>query len=815
MTAAEQQLDSLIEVAVPMPVHDSYTYRVPEPMQTMTAVGKRVLVPFGRRKLTAYVLGPARQIPERSKIKSIIDVLDDQALFPTAMVDLFRWIAAYYIHPLGEVVQAALPSGLTVAEQTLYQLSESGRLLSESSPTDSDVVLMLKLLKDGSCNYSRMQREAAAGMRSTLKRWTTRGWVTKHTAMSHQRIGPKTQRYVVSIAFQPPEKKLSPQRLKILELLKENGAVSMAELKTRLPTAPSLVRAMAKDQQVGIEERQVYRDLLGTPIAPDQAPELMPEQAAAVEKIGSALGLGFKTFLLAGVTGSGKTEVYLHLAATALAQHRSVLVLVPEIALISQMERAFRARFGDRIAYLHSGLSAGERYDQWLRIARGEVRVVIGARSAIFAPLERVGLVVVDEEHDDSYKQEGALRYNARDLAVVRAKMDDALAVLGSATPSVQSTYNVKQGKYHQVSLSQRVDHRRLPDILVHDLSDIKEERGLRRFLTPALAEAMHAALARKEQILLFLNRRGFASTLVCASCGQPLRCDHCEISLTYHRNCNAYKCHYCGFSQAAGACCHHCGSSDIKRLGLGTEKLEGEIQKRYPQARVARMDRDTTRRKGATIKILKALHERRIDILVGTQMVAKGHDYPHITVVGIICADLSLSLPDFRAGERTFQLLAQVAGRAGRGTASGKVILQTYNPQHFSIAAARNQDYDAFYRQEIEFRKALAYPPFARMVQVRINGRDQSQTVAYARQLGHHCRQLLNAPRYKELEALGPIEAPLSRIANRYRWQLLIKGPYVNRLHGFVQDLLFGPKAVAGKSGIRVSIDVDPLFLM
>ncbi len=816
MTAAEQSLDALIEVAVPMPVYDSYTYRVPESMQAMVAVGKRVLVPFGRRKLSAYVLGPARQIPEGTKIKPIVDVLDDHALFPAAMTDLFRWIAEYYIHPLGEVVQAALPSGLSVAEETLYQLSESGRQLSQSPTADPDAVLMLKLLQKGRCSYSRMRREAATGFtRSTLKRWITRGWVTSHTTLSRQRIGPKTQRYVVSIAFKPPKKKLSAQRLKILELVREKKAISLAELKTHMPTAPNLVRAMVKDQQVAVEARQVFRDLLGSPIAPDRAPELMPEQTAAVAQIASALGLGFKTFLLAGVTGSGKTEVYLHLAAEALARHRSVLVLVPEIALISQMERAFRARFGERIAYLHSGLSAGERYDQWMRIARGEIKIVIGARSAIFAPLERVGLVVVDEEHDDSYKQEGALRYHARDLAVVRAKMDDALAVLGSATPSVQSTYNVKQGKYHQVSLSQRVDHRTLPDILVHDLSDLKEERGLRRFLTPALVDAMQGALARKEQILLFLNRRGFASTLVCASCGQPLRCDRCDISLTYHRQSNAYKCHYCGFSQAAGACCNHCGSSDIKRLGLGTEKLEGEIQKRFPQARVARMDRDTTRRKGATIKILKALRQRRIDILVGTQMVAKGHDYPHITVVGIICADLSLSLPDFRSGERTFQILAQVAGRAGRGTASGRVILQTYNPQHFSITAARNQDYDAFYRQEIEFRKALAYPPFARMVQVRIHGPDQSRTAAYARQLGHLCRQLLNAHRYKELEALGPIEAPLSRIANRYRWQLLIKGSRVSRLHGYVHDLLFGPKAVAKKSGISVTIDVDPLFLM
>jgi primosomal protein N' (replication factor Y) len=324
------------------------------------------------------------------------------------------------------------------------------------------------------------------------------------------------------------------------------------------------------------------------------------------------------------------------------------------------------------------------------------------------------------------------------------------------------------------------------------------------------------ATLDRGQQVLLFLNRRGFASALVCAACGQPLRCDRCDISLTYHRQINAYLCHHCGFSKSGASRCNRCGASKIKRLGVGTEKLEAEIQKRYPQARVARMDRDTTRRRGQMVKILKALSERRIDILVGTQMVAKGHDYPHITLVGIICADLSLSMPDFRAGERTFQILAQVAGRAGRGQTPGHVILQTYNPGHFSIEAARHQDYSAFYRQEIEFRKVLGYPPFARMVQLRISGRDKKRTAAHARLLGDQCRQLIQAdPAYAGLEVLGPIEAPLVRIADQFRWQLLVKGGKVRQLHGFVHELLFGRRSPARTPEVSVAIDVDPLFLM
>jgi primosomal protein N' (replication factor Y) len=480
------------------------------------------------------------------------------------------------------------------------------------------------------------------------------------------------------------------------------------------------------------------------------------------------------------------------------------------------MERAFRARFGDRLAFLHSGLSPGERYDQWRRIASGDTRIAIGARSAIFAPFERLGLVIVDEEHDDSYKQEGALRYNARDLAVVRARKDGAIAILGSATPSLQSTYNVSIGKYEHIALHQRIDQRTLPSVTLQDLTPFREERGVRRFLTPELIDAMTATLARNEQVLLFLNRRGFANVLVCSACGQPLRCDRCDVSLTYHRKINAYTCHYCGFSRPAASCCSHCGSSHIKRLGLGTEKLEAEIQNRFPQACVERMDRDTTRRKGAIVQILRRLRERKIDILIGTQMVAKGHDYPHITLVGIICADLSLSMPDFRAGERTFQLLAQVAGRAGRGEAPGRVILQTYNPHHFCISAARGQDCEAFYRQEIEFRKALGYPPFTRMIQIRIQGKKLQKTSAYAHQLAGLCNRLHRSDdAFADVEVLGPIEAPLSRIADHFRWQLLLKSAHAGALHRFARGLLFSPQSPARAGGISVGIDVDPLFLM
>ena len=810
-------LNELIEVAVPLPLYGTYTYRVPDRNREAVAIGKRVLVPFRGRQLTGFVLGPAKQILSKKRIKPIAGVLDETPLFPAGLSAFLHWVADYYIHPLGEVIQTALPSGLLVTEKVFYHITDSGRHALMETPLDPDTRAGLHCLADKPCRLDKLLRMNAGDITPTkINSWLNKGWIHRDTALVRQKTRTKTIRIAALLPFDHGAVRLSPQRVKIICILQDSGPISIADLKKQVPTATNLLRAMARDKQVSIYERQVYRDPFGEPIAPDRAHTLNHEQQSVVDHITQILDKGYCAFLLAGVTGSGKTEVYLHMAAEALKRKLPVLVLVPEIALITQMERVFRARFGHVVALLHSGMSNGERYDQWLRILRGEAQIAIGARSAIFAPFERIGLVIVDEEHDDSYKQEGALRYNARDLAVVRANQDNAVVILGSATPSVQSTYNAAIGKYRLVKLTERVDSRLLPEIQIEDLTKAREERGMRRFLTPKLMAAMKETLQRNKQVLLFLNRRGFSSSLVCASCGQSLRCDRCDISLTFHQRQNAYRCHYCGFSRAAIATCSHCGSPKIKRLGLGTEKLEQEIQTRFPQACVARMDRDTTRRKGSILKILKALRNREIDILVGTQMVAKGHDYPHITLVGIVCADLSLSMPDFRAGERTFQLLAQVAGRAGRGESPGRVILQTYNPHHFSVAAAKNQDHEAFFRQESHYRKALNYPPYSRMIQLRISGRDAKQTAAYARLLGQYCHQRCHSqPQYAQLEILGPIEAPLARIANQYRWQILLKGVQYKWLHNLVSDLLFDDQAPRKKRDVSVAIDVDPLYLM
>ena len=810
-------VSSYIRVAVALPVFQTYTYLVPPELMDGVAVGKRVLVPFGRRRVTGYVLG-TEQAPESLAIKPILDVLDHEQVFPPELISLFEWIADYYIHPVGEVIQAALPGGINLKEKSCLAITDDGlRALAEAILTPEERKLLKHLVngpagRNELVTYLKDERCAV-----TVDAMQRRGWITVQYVVKGGRIRSKTERFATLTGRSLPVGKLSDARLNILKALQEYGEVSIRSLKKHAPSAANILKALEKSGHVKLFPKEVYRDPFGEPVASDKPLELNRDQQRVVERINKSLQSGFCTYLLAGVTGSGKTEVYMQVAAEVIKRGLPVLVLVPEIALISQMERRFRARFGDQVALLHSGLSDGERFDQWMRVARGQATVAIGARSAIFAPFSKIGLLIVDEEHDTSYKQEGRLRYNARDLAMVRARLDDCTALLGSATPSVQSYHNALQGKFIQVHLPERVKQRPLPDIQIVDLRKTRDLRGIRRFITPELQNAIQQTIERGEQTLLFLNRRGFANFPVCAACGEAIRCKNCDISMTLHQAANAYRCHYCGHSRPSVSSCDNCGSDRIKHLGYGTEKIADALQKMFPDRHVARMDRDTTARKGAIVKILKDLRQKKIDILVGTQMVAKGHDFPGITLVGIICADLSLSFPDFRAGERTFQLLAQVSGRAGRGDRPGRVVLQTYNPTHFCIHAARNQDFREFFKNDIIFRKSLKYPPYSRLIQLKISGPDKDRTADLAASLGEHCRDLRQAvPEFKtSIEILGPIEAALARIAKRHRWQILLKGTGAGPLHRYIRILMNDHPAVFGHNRIRVAIDVDPVFMM
>ena len=808
---------SCIEVAIALPVYSTYVYSVPEDLLALVSTGKRVLVPFGRRRVTGYILGACKKT-DQGKIKDILDILDDEPLFPSSMINFFRWTADYYLHPIGDVIKCALPAGLNIYDFAAIAITRAGEeaLLSNSlTPLEEEI---LNILKRESCGLKKLREKLNNTISNALI------YALQHQGLiSHERelrdgiIKPKLQRHVSLIDSNIPMEGLSASKQKIIEEIKRQGEVSVNKLKEIVPSAPRLIKHLEAGGFISIFNKQVYRDPLGEFIKSDTPHRLTEEQDRVVSKVIRTLGGKFSTFLLTGVTGSGKTEVYMHIAENAIDLGYSVLVLVPEIALISQTERRFRARFGNRVAVLHSGLSAGERYDQWVRIARGEVSIAIGARSAVFAPLANIGIIIVDEEHDTSYKQDSRLRYNARDLAVVRAKQQNAVALLGSATPSIQSFYNVKTAKFKGVTLTERVENRSLPKVTIVDLRKSRDVRGSRRFITSELYEAIGTTLGRGEQVLLFLNRRGFSSYPVCSACGEVIRCKNCDISLTLHQKANAYKCHYCGFTRASVSSCISCGSSKIMLLGLGTEKVESMITMLFPQASVARMDRDTTRRKGSMIKILKGLRNRTIDVLVGTQMVAKGHDFPNITLVGIICADLSLNFPDFRAGERTFQLLAQVAGRAGRGTVPGRVILQTYTPDHFSILSATHQDLKSFYKDEIGFRKSLNYPPFSRVVQIKISGKNKEKTRQHAQTIGDLCNTLKQKNRSlsRSLEILGPIEAALFKIARKYRWQILLKGLEVKPLHRFLNNLWLENRSIINRPDVNVVLDVDPIFMM
>lgn len=800
-----------IEVAITLPVNQTFVYRIPDRFRVDACPGMRVLVPFGRRRVTGYILGEEKASGPYT-IKDVLDLLDDHPLFPQSDIDFFKWVAGYYIYPLGETIKAAVPNGLDCMDVSWAFITPKGTQALDAGALSHEEagVLGLAAKKDGISLKSLSRRNPAGA--AVLRRLEKRDLVQISAVLQKETAGIKTEKFI-SLPGQTPTQqiRMSAKRQKILGIVREAGEVSLTRLKRHVPTAPNLIKPLAQAGWLNVISRRVFRDPLGDPVTPDTPPELTHEQAAVVQEIQDRCDV-FSPCLLVGVTGSGKTEVYMRLVADAVKKSRGAIVLVPEIALISQTERRFRARFGDKIAVIHSMLSKGERLDQWRKISLGKVNIVIGARSAIFAPIREIGIIIVDEEHDYSYKQESSLRYNARDLAVVRAKMHNCPVVLGSATPSVQSSRNVALEKFFQLELTRRVNNQTLPEITLVDMKKYQGTWGTDSIITPELGRAIRACLERGNQALIFLNRRGFSTFPVCAACGKTLGCPHCDVTMTFHKGADQYQCHLCGHILKSGIGCPDCGTGKIRNFGFGTEKIESMLKTLFPDARVARMDQDSTAKKGSTLAILRQIRNRTVDIVVGTQMLAKGHDFPAITLVGVLCADLSLSLPDFRASERTFQLLAQVAGRAGRGDEPGRVIMQTFNPDHFTIKAARNQDYIEFFNQETPFRKALMYPPFSRMIQLKISGKNQDKTRDHAR-LAADLLERLNT-REPKAQILGPIEAPIQKISSRYRWQILIKCLSSGNISRMVSDMVRDPVVQKVKS-VSVVIDVDPYSLL
>jgi primosomal protein N' (replication factor Y) len=633
--------------------------------------------------------------------------------------------------------------------------------------------------------------------------------------------GPRTERWAT---WQPqpagaePHPRLSPKSQSIISYLQENGPTSLPELNRVFPGSSSIVKRLAAKDFITLENRAAWRDPLeGNPLAPAEAPlQLSPGQeearAAIVEGIHSQT---FSPFLLHGVTASGKTEVYLAAAQATLDQGRQVLVLLPEIALTHPVALAFRRRFGSRVALLHSGMSPASRLDQWRRIILGQVDIAVGARSAVFAPLPRLGLLVVDEEHDPGYKQEGGLLYQARDVALYRGKLAAASVVLVSATPAVATYYRAQEGKYRYLNLSRRVTPQALPDIHLISLREHRAGRGL-PVISPPLAGALKETLAQGEQALLFLNRRGYATAVFCLFCGQVLQCCQCSVALTYHQSRDRLTCHYCGYEEHVPERCPQCQSTALKRYGLGTEKVEAEIQKLFPQARVARLDRDTAPHSGRALQVLADFARGDFEILVGTQMISKGHHFPRVTLVGVIAADQQLFFPEYHAGERTFQLLSQVAGRAGRGEAPGKVLIQTFHPEHFVFQAVQTQDYQGFVQQELQTRRQSGYPPFTRLALARLSGTPEEAVARAATRLTAALKTAIAregnlAPLVR---VLGPAPPGLAKLQGRFRWQLLLKSygrPSLLQALKLLRQLWTPPP----KSKIDLTLDMDPMSLV
>jgi len=761
---------SLVEVAVPVPLRRRFTYRLPPHLEgAELAPGTRVAVPFGRRKVAGFLLGRAAEPPpEGVDVATVAGVLDDDPPFPDELLRFLGEAADYYLHPVGEVLRAAAPS---LPSQALAALRGRG-VLERDSELGSD-----RLARRRTWRIRRVDRRPGES--------------------------------------DSEARALGPRQRALLDALGDAGEAHLDALRGLVNDPRTVARSLERRGLVTIDDVELLVDpFLGPPVQPDVPPSLNASQAGAVDAVATALAEGGKAgFLLQGVTGSGKTEVYLRAIEACRRTGRGALVLVPEIALTPQLVARFRARFGDRLAVIHSGIRRRERDDAWRALRSGRIDLAVGARSALFAPVPDLGLVVVDEEHDPSFKQEEGFRYHARDLALLRADRAGAVALLGSATPSLESRALAERGKLTRLLLPDRATQQPLPPVTIVDLGRHRAGPSGHPLLSAPLHRALEGTLGRGGQAILFLNRRGFAPSLRCEACGEVPGCPACSVALTEHKRLGLLRCHYCDFRTRTGEACPSCGALALERIGLGTERLEGALAETFAPARVARLDRDTATNPRKLEGILDRFRRREIDVLVGTQMVTKGHDLPGVTLVGVVLADQSLAFPDFRAAERTFQLLAQVAGRAGRGAHPGQVIVQTFQPEHPAIRRAAAHDYEGFYADEIRARQELGYSPFSRLVAVRVDAADEERAAKAAADLARIARR---TPQVAEgrVALLGPAVAPVARIRGRFRHRFLLRSPDRGALRaaaGAVADHLDRHRVAPA----RAHVDVDPVSML
>ena len=807
-------MKEIVEVAVGLPVSNTFHYRIPERMRDSLRIGMRVLVPFKGRRVTGFSIDLVEKPPKgvEEKLREVEDLLDEAPLIDPQMLRFFRWISDYYLYPLGEVIKTGLPPGLQLKSELILGLTQDGM---ESLARGGLEPLQEKVFKEiARCDKVSLKKILKIFLgevsKSQIFSWKRKGLLIIDVGIEGKEVKPKFEK-VVQYQGAEPTQPISKKQAEILNWLKGKGDISYSELSERFKSPSKSIQSLQAQGLLSLSGREVCRDLsVRSELKPYPKPELTPDQKAVLDEILKGIrSKRFSPFLIHGVTGSGKTEVYLRAIEEVLVKGQEAIVLVPEISLTPQLLSRFKDRFGENLALLHSGLGRGERYDQWRRVWRAEVKIAMGARSAIFAPFKNVGIIIVDEEHDPSYKQEEKLKYHARDAAVVRAKQVEATLLLGSATPSLESFYNTEKGKFRLLNLPERIEGKPLPRI---EVVDVKKEGSL---LSEKLRVALQRNIEDKKQSLLFLNRRGFANFILCPECGHTFKCPNCSVTLTYHLRDRSLQCHYCDYRIQAPGDCPKCQGHRLQGMGIGTERLEQEIKVLFPETQVGRMDRDTTSRRRSHLKILKRLESGSIDILVGTQMIVKGHDFPNVTFVGVVSADTSLHFPDFRSSERTFQLLTQVAGRAGRGEFLGEVVIQTFNPDHYSILRAKDHDYIGFYQEEIQFRKALEYPPFSRFINFRLVGNSEKRTKGMAEEMGRIGQSLLKKGYGKGIELLGPSTAPFAKIRGKFRWQMMAKGKSHHLLHQFAKGLASRMEGEVKGTGVNLDIDVDPVFVL
>jgi primosomal protein N' (replication factor Y) len=828
--AEESVLPEFAEIALPLPLRQTFTYRLPFGIREQAAVGARVLVPFGKRNLTGYVVDLHEKLDadldiDESSIREVIEILDREPLLTPEILNLTKWTADYYASSWGEILKASLPAGLNAPSGQMVSITAEGaeKLVEDTPGKAAKFRILHYLSENGETSRKELIKQfGASAAQRAIRELAKENLIAAVQRTETAQAKPKRRKAVRLIA--PPEispenaeaapKPLTAAQSKILETLEAHGdEMLFTALLESADVGASPVNTLEKRGLVEVFVQEVLRDPLADALLPDVDNfTLNAEQKTVLGKIEKALDASkYKAFLLHGITGSGKTEVYIRAMKNALDAGRSSVMLVPEIALTPVFSRRLRAVFGDEVAILHSSLSTGERFDEWRRIRAGAARIVIGTRSAVFAPLQNPGLVIVDEEHDSSYRQNESPFYNARDVAVIRANFAEAVVVLGSATPALETFHNAHTGKYDYLQMTGRIGARPLATAEIVDMRDVFRIAGKDLALSPRLIDGIHEAHAKGEQSIILLNRRGFSQFVLCRMCGETLRCKNCDVTMTYHRADSKLVCHYCSHRANVPEKCPFCESHFLHFYGEGTEQIEDILNKKFPDLKIARIDRDTVSKRKDMEKTLLEFSDGKIDMLVGTQMLAKGHDFPNVTLVGVISVDTGLGLPDFRSAERTFQLLTQVAGRAGRGEAPGRVIIQTYYPEHYALRHAYNQDFEGFYAEEMRYRKNFHFPPFVVLASILIKHTNPQ----YANRTAQIIKQALDrADTENKCRITWVATASLSRLKREHRLQILIRSENRKVLRAVLETAL-AEAEVSGADLKIANVEIDPVNLL